>query len=149
MSPTTAARLGARFRSSVSCERVRAEEEGSRFGRPSLGYAPRAATSRRFAAGLDVRDPNACGDRGGCSPERRVRVPADECPVRALAVEGIADTLRDELKHFVALAGAGGEPVGGLRKSQLLEEQLPELAIVVLPRMQHYLVDPARAERLG
>ena len=41
----------------------------------------------------------------------------------------------------------GLEPVNRLTQSQLLEEKLRQLAVVVLPGVEQHLLDPGRLER--
>jgi hypothetical protein len=117
-SPTTSARPGAPSRSSVSRERSSGQRRR---------VAIRSTFTRLCSSGIDqspLRRPASTCATGtpaasaAAAPPSVEFVSVDECPVRALAVEGIADTLRDELEHFVAHASAGGEPVGGLWKSQ-------------------------------
>ena len=50
-------------------------------------------------------------------------------------------------RHRARVGGAQVEPVARLGEAELVEEDLRELAVVVLPRVQHDLVDPRLPER--
>ena len=94
-------------------------------------------------AGLDVRERNPLRDRGTRAGERRVRVAVDEHPVGTLALHRMTDVRL----HRVRIGGVALEPVVRLGKSELVEEDLRELVVVVLARMQHDLLDACVAKR--
>ena len=53
--------------------------------------------------------------------------------------------LRDPRQHRVHVARVRLQPVGGLRQPELLEEDLRELAVVVLSRVEDDLLDTGLA----
>ena len=79
---------------------------------------------------------------GACPGESRVRVAVDERPVRPLGAQRFGDPRR----HRVRVGGMRLEPVAGLAEPELVEEDLRELGVVVLPRMEHDLLDPVLAQ---
>ena len=93
--------------------------------------------------GLDVRERNALRDRGTCARERRVRVAVDEHPVGPLAPRRLADVRL----HRVGVGRVEVEPVRRLRELELVEEDLRQLRVVVLARVQHDLLDTCVAKR--
>ena len=93
--------------------------------------------------GLDVCDGNPGDPRGACSGECRVRVPVDEDDIRALR----ADDLLERGLHRLDGGRPQVEAVSGLIQPELLEEDLRELAVEVLPRVDDDLVDPLGAQR--
>src|SRR6476619_1389047 len=74
--------------------------------------------------------------------ERRVRVAVDEYDL-GLA---LGDRGPDARPHRGRLSRVEVEPVIGLWEAELVEEDLGELTVVVLPRVEHDLVDPALAQ---
>jgi hypothetical protein len=97
--------------------------------------------------GLDVRDrePRLGGrERAG---ERRVRVAVDEDCSRLLVERGALDSREHARDLFRVAAGAGFEPVRGRPEPELVEEDLRELRIVVLARVEHDFLDAALLER--
>ena len=56
------------------------------------------------------------------------------------------DRRDDSGLHGVDVARVRFEPVGRLGEPQLLEEDVGQLAVVVLPRVEHDLVDPRLPE---
>ena len=105
---------------------------------PLLGHLQIAAAEAR----LDVSLPDAGVVGRERTGERRVRVPEDEHEVRALG----GDRLSDPSSHRRRLRGVEIEPVARLRQAELVEENLRQLGVVMLPRMQDDLLDPAVAK---
>ena len=89
---------------------------------------------------LDVRERRRARRLG--ARERRVRVAEDEHPVGLLG----RDRLADRRPHRVRVGGLQPEPVPRRREPELLEEDVRELPVVVLPRVQHDLLDPRLAQ---
>ena len=132
---------------------------GKRLDRPLVGAEqerrkpvdldPRALLRHREVAApqpcLDVGDRNALRARGAGARERRVGVAQHEHDGGPLCRHDGADRRRQR----VDVRGAEVEPVGGLRQAELVEEDLRELVVPVLPRVDDHLVDPRRAQRLG
>ena len=104
-----------------------------------LGHRPVAGAQAR----LDVSHGPARLRAGQRAGEGGVRVAEDEHPVGPLGL----DRHRDPRPHHRGVGGARGEPVARLLEAQLVEEDLRELAVVVLPRVEHDLLDRGRAER--
>ena len=141
---------GDRARDALGLERraralVRAEQQrGDPVDRdpvPLLRHRQVAAAQPR----LDVGDRYARRDRRLGAREGRVRVAVDERPVGPLALE----RGEDPRAHRLRVGGVEVEPVARLREPELLEEHLRQLAIPVLARVQHHLVEPRLAQRDG
>ena len=108
---------------------------------PFLGH--RQVTAAEPRLDVSLADSGVVGrERAG---QRRVRVAEDEHDVRALG----ADRFADPGPHRRRVGGVQIEPVARLREPQLVEEDLRQLGIVVLPRMQDDLVDSVITKRNG
>ena len=59
------------------------------------------------------------------------------------------DRLADRRPHRLRVGGLEPEPVPRLLEPELLEEDVRELPVVVLPRVQHDLLDPRLPQRRG
>ena len=108
-----------------------------------LGHRPVTASHAR----LDVRERSVGVARGARSRERRGRVAEDENPIRTLGLDGFHDPRLHFGEHLGVQKSADPEAVARLRQVQLVEENLGQLGVVVLPRVQRHLVDSARSER--
>ena len=100
-----------------------------------LGHRQVAAAQ----AGLDVRERHRRLGRGARAGEGRVRVSVDEHEIGRLALEDNA---------IAGCISSGSavleiEPVAAARQAELLEEDVGELAVVVLAGVDDDLVDPA------
>src|SRR5207237_10256133 len=93
-------------------------------------------------AGLDVRQRKLERGRGERPGKRRVGVAVDEHPVGPL----LAQASLDRGLHRVRVSCAQVEAVARLREAQLLEEDLRELVVVVLPGVDDDLVETVLAE---
>ena len=102
-----------------------------------LGHRQVAAAEPR----LDVREPDPELRRGLGAGEGRVRVAVDERPVGLL----LDQTVLDRRAHEIRVCGAQVEPVARLVEPELLEEDLRQLAVVVLSRVDHDLLETAFA----
>ena len=124
---------------------VRAEEER----REPVDLDPRALLRHRQVpapqARLDVRERDAGRHRGPGARERRVRVPEDEHDVRRLGREHRGDRRRQP----VDVCRAEVEPMGRLVQPELVDEDLRQLVVPVLPRVHDDLVDRRLSERHG
>ena len=95
--------------------------------------------------GLDVRERDRrvrCGPR---ARERRVRVAVDEDDVGRLR----GDPLGDRRLHPLGVRGVQIEAVARLGEAELVEEDLRQRVVPVLPRVEDDLVDPGVAQRGG
>ena len=139
-------RRGRRRPRAASCARERSS--GQR-----RSCASRSVSMRLRSSGIErspLRRPAStcasgmpCSDAASAPRERRVRVAVDERPVGPL-VDVAPEGAR------AASPGVGGsqiERVPRLFEPELLEEHLRELAVVVLPGVQHDLLDSPLAER--
>ena len=93
-------------------------------------------------AGLDVRERGTGRVRGPGARERRVRVAVDEHPVRPLRL----DRFLDRRTHRLGIRRLQPEPVVRLCEVELVEEDLRQLRVVVLPGVQDDLVDSGLAQ---
>ena len=91
---------------------------------------------------LDVRDRDALGDGGPRSRERRVRVAEDDDAVGTVRV----DLLLETGTHPIDI-GRSEVEVDRFGQPELVEEDLRELGIVVLARMDDDLLDAGIPER--
>ena len=107
--------------------------------RALLGHRQVAAPQAR----LDVRERDAGRHRSPGAGERRVRVPEDEHDVRRLGREHRGDRRRQP----VDVGGAEVEPVRRLVEPELVDEDLRQLVVPVLSRVDDDLVDPRLPER--
>ena len=86
--------------------------------------------------------------RGGePAGEGRVRVPVDEHPVGALGEDGCLDAGEHPGGLLGMRARSSLQAVGGRREAELVEEDLRELGVVVLPGVDDNLLETALAER--
>ena len=106
-----------------------------------LGHRQVAASQAR----LDVREGNAGGGRRARAREGRARVAQDEHDVGTLGLHHPAERPRQR----VDVGGAKVEPVRRLGQAELLEEDLRELVVPVLARVDDDLVDPRLPQRDG
>ena len=113
----------------------------------SVGLDPVALLRHREVAaaqpGLDVCQRHACVHGRKRPGQGRVGVAVDEHPVGPF----LRERLRDRLPHRLGVGGAQIEGVARFLQPQLLEEDLRELGVVVLPGMEHDLVDTALSQR--
>ncbi len=89
--------------------------------------------------GLDVRDRHPLGDGRSRSGERRVRVPVDEHPVGPLVGDDRLERRLQRRQHLLARQCADAEAVRRLGQPELLEEDVRQLAVVVLAGVHHDL----------
>ena len=90
-----------------------------------------------------MREPDPELRRGLGAGEGRVRVAVDERPVGLLLDQPVLD----RGAHEIGVGGAQVEPVARLVKRELLEEDLRKLAVVVLSRVDHDLLETALPQR--
>src|SRR5207237_8988400 len=90
--------------------------------------------------GVSLPDSGVIGSH--CACKGRVRVPEDEYDIRPLGRDRVADSR----PHRRRLRSVEIEPETRLRQPQLVEENLRQLGIVMLPRMQDDLLDSAVSE---
>jgi hypothetical protein len=93
---------------------------------------------------LDVSDRKLRVDGGAGARQGRVRVAEDQHPVR----REVGEAPRDRGAHRVGVGRLQSQPKR-LREPELVEEDLRQLAVVVLPGVQDGLVDPGAAQRRG
>ena len=103
-----------------------------------LGHREVAAAK----AGLDVRDRHACVAGRLGAGERRVRVAEDERPVGPL----LARSPPRCGPHRLGVGGVEVEPVARLGQAELLVEDVGELGVPVLARVEADLLDPGLAQ---
>ncbi len=126
----------ARERSSGHRSRSATPSTSMRLCSSGIVRSPERIPASTWASGMPV-------SRAARAPgERRVRVAEDDDRVRPLG----RDRSHDSGLHGVDVARVRFEPVGRLGEPELLEEDVGQLAVVVLPRVQHDLVDPRLPE---
>ncbi len=106
---------------------------------PLLGHLEVAASQPR----LDVRDRGACEDSRAGAREGRVRVAVDEHGIGSLAFRDC----KDRGLHRLGIGGVQIEAVARLAESELVEEDLRELRVVVLSGVDDDFVDSTLAQR--
>ena len=86
-------------------------------------------------------------DRGARAGEGRGGVAVDERPVGPLGGDRVEDPRLHRGDHLLVRQPADPEAVRGLRELELLEENLRQLGVVVLPGVERDLVDSPLSER--
>jgi hypothetical protein len=94
-----------------------------------------------------VGDSNAGVVRRERPGQGRIGVTVDEHPVRPFDLDRRPDAGPHSLDHLFARQRAAFQPVGRLAQPELLEEELRELAVVVLAGVQHDLLDSGLLQR--
>ena len=102
-----------------------------------LGHRP----VERAKPGLHVRHRDAQLGRRQGACQRRVGVPVDEDGVGSLRQDRLLDAGQHAARLLRMRSRADLEPVLGIAQFELVEEDLRELAVVVLARVEDDLVD--------